>query len=105
MVVTLNGAHEVIKVRVLTIGLINRTVIHPREFLRPAILDNSAAVIAIHNHPSGRLEPSPEDKEITSRLKDACDLIGIPLLDHLIVSTAGYFSFVEHGLLVPANTN
>ena len=101
MIVTLNGAHEVIRVKVLTIGLINRTVIHPREFFRQAIKDNSAAVIAIHNHPSGNLHPSEEDREITARLKDAGEILGVVLLDHIIVSKEGYYSFVEHGLMDP----
>jgi DNA repair protein RadC len=56
-------------------------------------------VIVGHNHPSGRLEPSPEDIEITNRLKESGNLLGISLLDHLVFSSEGYYSFVEHGLL------
>ena len=56
-----------------------------------------------HNHPSGRLEPSPEDREITNRLKSAADTLGLALLDHIIFSREAFFSFVEHGLLEPPN--
>ena len=58
-------------------------------------------MIVAHNHPSGRLEPSPEDREITHRLKAAGDTLGLALLDHVIFSSQGYYSFVEHGLLEP----
>jgi DNA repair protein RadC len=57
------------------------------------------AIIVAHNHPSGRLDPSPEDREITCRLKEAADTLGIALLDHVIFSSEGFYSFVEHGLL------
>jgi DNA repair protein RadC len=65
------------------------------------ITDRACAVVVAHNHPSGRLDPSPEDRDITARLKIAADTLGIALLDHLIFSAEGYFSFVEHGLLEP----
>jgi DNA repair protein RadC len=95
----LNGAHEVIAVRVVSVGLVNRTVVHPREVFADPIVDRACAVIVGHNHPSGRLEPSPEDIEITNRLKESGNLLGISLLDHLVFSSEGYYSFVEHGLL------
>jgi len=98
-VITLNGAHEVIAVRIVSIGLLNRTVVHPREVFIHAIRDNSAAVICVHNHPSGALTPSPEDLEITRRLRDAGELLGIAMLDHLIISKYGYYSMVESGHL------
>jgi len=98
-VITLNGAHEVIAVRIVSIGLGNRTVVHCREVFIHAIRDNSAAVICVHNHPSGALSPSPEDLEITKRLRDAGELLGIAMLDHLIISKNGYYSMVEHGHL------
>lgn len=100
-VVTLDGAHAVIAVRIVSIGLLNRTVVHPREVFIHAIRDNSAAVICVHNHPSGSLSPSPEDLEITRRLREAGDILGIAMLDHLIISKNGFFSMVEHGLLSP----
>ena len=98
---SLNGAHELIAARVVSIGLVNRTVVHPREVYADPITDRACAVIVAHNHPSGRLEPSPEDRDITCRLKEAADTLGIALLDHVIFSSTGYFSFVEHGILEP----
>jgi DNA repair protein RadC len=96
---SLNGAHELIAARVVSVGLVNRTVVHPREVYADPITDRACAVIVAHNHPSGRLSPSVEDRDITARLKAAADTLGIALLDHLIFSSEGYFSFVEHGLL------
>jgi DNA repair protein RadC len=104
IVLLLNGAHEIIREEVVSIGLMNRTVVHPREVFYPAILFNSAAVIVAHNHPSGNLTPSPEDREITSRLNDSAKILGIALLDHLIISSKAYYSFTEHGLLEPSGT-
>ncbi|OHD20133.1 MAG: DNA repair protein RadC [Spirochaetes bacterium GWB1_59_5] len=98
-VITLSAAHEVIAVRIVSIGLLNKTVVHPREIFIHAIRDNSAAVICVHNHPSGSLSPSEEDINITKRLRDAGELLGIPMLDHLIISKNGYYSMVENGYL------
>ncbi|GHV13712.1 DNA repair protein RadC [Spirochaetia bacterium] len=96
---SLNGAHEIIAVRIVTIGLVNRTIIHPREVFADAVIDRAAAVIVAHNHPSGSLQPSIEDDEITSRLKAAADVLGIRLLDHLIFTTAFWFSYRQSGRL------
>jgi DNA repair protein RadC len=98
---SLNGAHELIATRVVSVGLVNRTVVHPREVYADPITDRACAVVVAHNHPSGRLDPSPEDRDITARLKSAADTLGITLLDHLIFSAEGYYSFVEQGLLDP----
>jgi len=98
---SLNGAHELIATRIVSVGLVNRTVVHPREVYADPITDRACAVIVAHNHPSGRLDPSSEDRDITRRLKEAADTLGIALLDHIIFSSEGYFSFVEHGLLEP----
>jgi DNA repair protein RadC len=97
--VSLNGAHEVIALRVVSIGLVNRTVVHPREVFAPAITDRATAVMVAHNHPSGSLEPSGEDFEVTRRLVAAGQTIGIPVLDHIIFSANGYYSFLERGEL------
>jgi DNA repair protein RadC len=96
VVLTLSGSHAPIKFHIVTIGLLNRAAVHPREVFRPAIRDNAAAVIVGHNHPSGELEPSPEDKEVTERLREASEIIGINFLDHLIVSEKGFYSFNEN---------
>lgn len=101
IVITLNGSQDIIKIHLVTTGLINRTLIHPREVFHPAIIDGAVGIICAHNHPSGHLEPSPEDREITKRLREAGDLLGIVLLDHLIIGKDGYLSFVESGLLTP----
>lgn len=99
VVITVNGAHKIINTHTITKGILNKTMIHPREVFRVAITDNASAIILIHNHPSGQLEPSEEDRAITRRLKDAGELIGIPVLDHMIIAGSGYYSFVEGGLL------
>jgi len=96
---TLNGAHDVLAVRVITLGLANRTIVHPREVFAEAVADRACAILIAHNHPSGRLEPSREDQDITGRLSDAGELLGIPLLDHLIFSQERYYSMMEQGLL------
>ena len=93
--ITLNGAHQVIDVHTITKGLVNRVLVHPREVFRPVLLDNATAIVVAHNHPSGNLEPSREDKDITNRLKEAGDLLGIRVLDHLIFSSNGYRSMLE----------
>ncbi len=96
---SLNGAHEVQSVRVVSIGLVNRTIVHPREVFADPLTDRAAAVVVAHNHPSGRVDPSMEDRDVTRRLKQAGDTLGIRLLDHLVFSTKGYYSFLEHGEL------
>lgn len=93
--VSLNGAHEVITTRVVSVGLVNRTQVHPREVFADPITDRAAAVIVAHNHPSGELNPSPEDRQVTRQLKAAGELLGIGLLDHIIFNHKGYYSFLE----------
>jgi len=99
LVMTLNGAHEPINTRIISLGLVNRTLTHPREVFYPAVKDNAAAIVIAHNHPSGNLEPSQEDIEITRRLKQASAIMGIEILDHLIISFNGYYSFLEENKL------
>ena len=99
LLVTLDGASNIINHRVIHIGTLNQSLVHPREVFRPAILDNSAGIIIAHNHPSGTLEASRADIQITQRLKEVAKLIGIDLLDHIILSKHGYYSFSEEGLL------
>ncbi len=93
---SLNGAHEVMSLRVVSIGLLNRTIVHPREVFADPLKERAAAVIVAHNHPSGSVEPSAEDREVTRRLKEAGETLGIELLDHIVFSTRGYYSFLEH---------
>lgn len=96
---TLNGANELLNIRVVSIGLIDRTPVHPREVFADALSDRAAAVMVAHNHPSGGLEPSPADVEVTSQLKAAASVVGIALLDHIIFNRNSYYSFLEAGCL------
>lgn len=84
LVVSLDTKNQPVSVNVCHIGSLNASLVHPREVLKVAILSNAAAVMVGHNHPSGNTEPSREDIEVTKRLKEACELMGIHLLDHLI---------------------
>lgn len=87
-------------VSVVSIGTLSASMVHPREVFRPAIVAGAAAVIVAHNHPSGDCAASPEDKEATRRLSRAGELLGVPLLDHVILGEgASFFSFKDRGLL------
>ncbi len=99
IVISLNGAHEIIALRIISVGLVNRTVVHPREVFAESIVDRASAIIIAHNHPSGSLSPSKEDIDITERLKEAGNLIGIEILDHLIFDSSGFYSFLKEGRL------
>ncbi|WP_291996263.1 DNA repair protein RadC [Candidatus Accumulibacter sp. ACC012] len=96
---SINGANEILNIRVVSIGLIDRTPVHPREVFADALVDRAAAIIVAHNHPSGGLEPSAADIEATRQLKAAGSIVGVPLLDHIIFNRRGYFSFLEAGRL------
>ncbi len=93
--ISVNAANEVINVRVVTIGLIDKTHVHPREVFADAISDRASAIIIAHNHPVGDLMPGKEDKEITDKIKKAGKILGISLLDHIIFNSKSYYSFVE----------
>ena len=93
--VSINGANEVMNVRVITIGLVNKSQVHPREVFADVIAERASAVIVAHNHPNGDLMPSNEDIQITKRLKEAAIMLGLNLLDHIIFNTKGYYSFAE----------
>ena len=96
VVIAFNGAQEVIFNKVVTQGLLDRTVVHPREVFAEAIKRRASAIIIAHNHPSGCLEPSEADRDITQRLVLAGNILGVKLLDHLIFTEEGFFSFREH---------
>ena len=97
IVVMLDGAHNIIKHIVVTVGLVNRTLVHPREVFAPALIERATAIVIAHNHPSGNLEPSPDDIEVTTRLKRAGQLLGVEVLDHIIFSASDYRSLQETG--------
>lgn len=98
-VLCLNGARELSNYQVVTQGLLNRSLVHPREVFAPAIENRSASIIVAHNHPSGNLTPSKEDKMVTERLKDAGDILGIDIVDHIVFSNTEFYSFRQEGLL------
>ena len=91
---TLDGANRLIKKRIVTIGTLTASLVHPREVFAPAIADRAASVIVAHNHPSGSTAPSPADNEVTKRLQQAGELLGINLMDHIIVTKDDHRSIV-----------
>jgi DNA repair protein RadC len=95
----LDGKNRIIREEQISEGSLNQSIVHPREVFSPAVKESAAAVILVHNHPSGDPAPSREDREITRRLKEAGDIMGIRVLDHIIIGDGSYFSFVEMGLL------
>ena len=97
--ISLNGASEVIEKRVVTIGLLDKSPVHPREVFADVIADRAAAVIFAHNHPSGDLQPSKADLHIHDQLTEAGKILGLRVLDHVIVTRKGYYSFQEAGLI------
>ncbi len=99
LVLCLNGDHQVLGWVKVSSGGFAGTKIDPRLIFALALQTASTAIILAHNHPSGSLEPSVEDKSITQRLKEAGDILNISVLDHLILTRDGYFSFQEAGLL------
>lgn len=98
-VLLLNARNRVLLADVVSVGTINGSLVHPREVFIRAIREAAASLIIAHNHPSGIQEPSDADISITHRLREAGNIIGIALLDHLIVTASSYYSFKEHGRL------
>jgi len=99
LTITLDGASHIIQTRTVFIGTLNQSLVHPREVFADAITDRAAGIIIAHNHPSGTLEPSRADMQITQRLKEVAKLVGIELLDHVILTKEGYYSFSDEGVL------
>lgn len=95
----LDNRHRLIAHDTLFLGTINKTGVHPRELLKAALRHNAAAVIVAHNHPSGHVEPSQADRQLTVRLKEALALVDIRLLDHMVVGGMDIVSFTERGWL------
>jgi DNA repair protein RadC len=98
-VLHLNTKNQIVKNELVSIGTLNASLIHPREVFKAAIRESSHAIILVHNHPSGDVEPSNADKQVTTLLKQAGAIIQIELLDHIIIGKAGWFSFRENSLL------
>lgn len=97
--ITLNGNHEIINIHVVTVGIVNKTLVHAREIFADAIRENSSALILCHNHPSGNCMPSPDDVETTQGLVEASEIMGIRILDHIIIGPDNHFSFMENRLV------
>ncbi len=100
-VLLLNTQHAVTREVVVTQGILDASVVHPREVFKAAIVESAAAVILVHNHPSGDPTPSPEDREVTRQLVAAGRILGDPVLDHVIIGDARYVSLVEAGVMTP----
>ena len=97
--ISLNGANEVIEKRVVTIGLLDKSPVHPREVFADVIADRAAAVILVHNHPSGDPQPSDADRCTQNQLTEAAKILGLRILDNIIVTRKHHFSFQEGGLI------
>ena len=97
-VLILDNKHRVIEEKMITLGTLNRSLIHPREVFAPAIELRAAAIILIHNHPSNDTNPSDQDIEITKRLYEVGNIMGIEILDHVIIGD-NYFSFVDENMM------
>jgi DNA repair protein RadC len=95
----LNTRNQEIQREIISVGTLNASIIHPREVFEPAISNLASHVIIAHNHPSGSIEPSMEDIELTKRLQEAGKIIGIEIIDHVIVSRSGFLSFKEKSLI------
>ena len=99
LVLLLDGKNRIIRRVQISEGSLNQSIVHPREVFTPAVKEAAAAVILVHNHPTGDPAPSKEDIAVTRRLKESGDIMGIKVLDHIIVGDGEYVSFVEHGLM------
>ena len=97
-VLCLDTKNHIMSVNEIYVGNVNSSVVRPAEVFRPAIRDNSASIVVVHNHPSGDPTPSPEDVAITGQLRESGDLLGIELLDHIIIGHQGHVSLKEQGL-------
>lgn len=99
VVLLLDTKHRILGINTVSIGILDASIVHPREVYKPAILTGANAIIVGHNHPSGDPTPSLEDVNVTKRLKEAGRIIGIELLDHIVVGSDSYVSLVERGLM------
>ncbi len=98
-IVLMDQKNRVIRDVMVSEGSLTATIVHPREVFQPAVRESAAAVIFLHNHPSGDPAPSEEDKNTTKRLIMAGELLGIPVLDHVIIGSRDYFSFADAGYM------
>ncbi len=99
IIACLNTKNEPPNISVGAVGTLNKAIVHPREVFKTAILSNAASIMAFHNHPSGETTPSQQDIQLTNRLYEAGELLGIKLLDHLIIGDGTFTSLKEKGYL------
>lgn len=99
--ITLDSHLSVISMSIITIGTLSMSVVHPRDVFAKAISDHALGIILCHNHPGGNLTPSDSDIQFTERIFAGCEILGLRLVDHLIVTSSGYFSFLKHNLFEP----
>lgn len=99
IVCCLNTKNEPTSISVVSVGSLNTSIVHPREVFKTAVMSNSASIILAHNHPSSDLTPSKEDIDITERIKQGGNILGIKLLDHLILGDGKYLSLLEKGYI------
>ena len=97
VVLLLNTKNRIIRVKQIAEGSLTSAVVHPREVFAPAVMTHAACILVAHNHPSADPYPSAEDRHLTQALEEAGNVMGIPLLDHLVVGDGRYYSFKEHG--------
>lgn len=100
---TTNGAHEILSTRVVSVGTVDKALIHPREVFANAVAEHASGIICCHNHPCNQCYPSEADIESTLQLQKASLILGISFLDHLILTRNNYFSFLEHGMIKDSN--
>jgi len=98
-IIYLNGANKVINSEILFTGSLTTSAVYPREVIKRAIEENAGAILVGHNHPSGNKQPSSDDLAITKKIKAACETVDIVLHDHLILTSTGYYSFADNGVL------
>lgn len=98
MMLMFDSKNRLLKETQVSTGSLSLNIVHPREVFRPAVRESAAAVILLHNHPSGDPTPSPEDQELTSRMFRAGEIMGIKVLDHIVMGDGKYYSFADHGL-------
>ena len=95
----LNAKNSMLDYVIHTIGTVDSSTVYPREVIRSALINNASSIIICHNHPSGDPHPSEADKEITRILINACEMVGIPVLDHVIIGKEEHYSFADEGLM------
>lgn len=102
VVICLDTKHQINSYSKVFVGSLNQSIAHPRDILQRALLSNAARIIVLHNHPSGQPSPSRNDNDFTDRMKKACDILGIELLDHIIVTDnpSNYYSYREESVVL-----